>query len=348
MNKGLHTYAAPFNKESKYRQSSSREMTSQKPIASISLDLDNKWTYLKIHGDAGWESFPSYLDIVVPRILTFLKQRQLTISVFVVGQDAVLEKNHAALAAIAEAGHEIGNHSFHHESWMHLHSEAHIGEEIEQAAVVIERVTGQRPCGFRGPDFSLSPAVLRVLARQGYLYDASTFPTFFGPLARAYYFMTTRLSKEEKQKRKVLFGSFRDGLRPLQHYQWHLPPRGLIEIPVTTMPGCKIPIHASYILYLSVFSQHLAIAYFRTALALCHHTGTQLSLLLHPLDFLGCDDVTELSFFPAMSLPHEKKLAVMSAILEELTARFSPVTIREHACRSAQEAILPLMIPQNG
>jgi len=323
-------------------------MTPQKPIASISLDLDNKWSYLKIHGDAGWESFPSYLDLVVPRMLAFLKQRQLTISVFVVGQDAALEKNHAALAAISDAGHEIGNHSFHHESWMHLSSESQIDEEIGQAAAAIERVTGQRPCGFRGPGFSLSPAVLRVLARQGYLYDASTFPTFLGPLARAYYFMTTKLSEEEKQKRKVLFGSFRDGFRPLQPYRWHLPPGGVIEIPVTTMPGCRVPIHASYVLYLSVFSPHLAIAYFRAAVALCHLTGTQPSLLLHPLDFLGCDDVTELSFFPAMNLPHEQKLAVVSTLLEVLAARFSPTTMREHAHRSAQGAILPLMIPQKG
>ena len=38
-----------------------------KPIASFSLDLDNKWSYMKTHGDAGWESFPSYLDCIVPR-----------------------------------------------------------------------------------------------------------------------------------------------------------------------------------------------------------------------------------------------------------------------------------------
>ncbi len=30
----------------------------RKPIASLSLDLDNKWSYMKTHGDAGWESFP--------------------------------------------------------------------------------------------------------------------------------------------------------------------------------------------------------------------------------------------------------------------------------------------------
>jgi len=317
-----------------------------KPIASVSLDLDNKWSYLKIHGDQGWESFPSYLDIVVPRVLEFLRARQLTISVFIVGQDAALEKNHPALASIAAAGHEIGNHSFHHESWMHVYSEAQIEEEIGRAAEAIERVTGQRPRGFRGPGFSLSPTVLQVLARQGYLYDASTFPTFLGPLARAYYFMTTKLTVEERRKRQALFGSFRDGFQSLKPYRWHLPAGELIEIPVTTMPGCKVPIYVSYVLYLSVFSPTMALAYFRAALTLCRLTGTQPSLLLHPLDFLGGDDVTDLAFFPAMGLPHEKKLAVVGTILDVLATHFSLVTLRQHAQQVAQEVAVPLISPR--
>ena len=37
-----------------------------------------------------------------------------------------------------------------------------------------------------------------MLARRGYQYDASTFPTFLGPLARMYYFLTARLTAEQK------------------------------------------------------------------------------------------------------------------------------------------------------
>ena len=57
-------------------------MSSQKPIASLSLDLDNKWSYLKTHGDPCWESFPSYLDVLVPRVLEFLAQRNLSDHIF--------------------------------------------------------------------------------------------------------------------------------------------------------------------------------------------------------------------------------------------------------------------------
>ncbi|WP_404789527.1 polysaccharide deacetylase family protein [Altericista sp. CCNU0014] len=319
----------------------------QRPIASLSLDLDNQWSYMKIHGDPGWESFPSYLDVVVPRALAFLEERGLAITFFVVGQDAALEKNQRAIQAIAAAGHEIGNHSFKHESWLHLYSEPEIEAEIAQAEQILKQVTGQQPIGFRGPGYSCSTAVLRVLARRGYQYDASTFPTFLGPLARAYYFMTTKLSKAEKEKRKALFGGFKDGFQPLKPYRWDMEQCQLIEIPVSTMPIVKIPIHFSYVLYLSVFSRALAILYFRLALTLCRLTGTQPSLLLHPLDFLGCEDVPELSFFPGMSLPSPAKLETLSRAIDLLKQNYRVVSMQEHAQTAATaRRRIPVLNPE--
>jgi peptidoglycan-N-acetylglucosamine deacetylase len=72
----------------------------RKSIASLSLDLDNQWAYMKIHGDDGWETFPSYFDVLVPRVLDVLRDADLKITFFIVGQDAALEKNHAALRQI--------------------------------------------------------------------------------------------------------------------------------------------------------------------------------------------------------------------------------------------------------
>ncbi len=137
-----------------------------KPIASLSLDLDNKWSYMKTHGDAGWESFPSYLDVVVPRVLKFLKERDLKITFFIVGQDAHLEKNHAALKQIADANHEIGNHSFNHEPWLHLYSKQELVEEFERTETAIANITNQKLKGFRGPGYSLSPTVLDKIRRD--------------------------------------------------------------------------------------------------------------------------------------------------------------------------------------
>ncbi len=318
-------------------------MSKPKPVASLSLDLDNKWSYLKTHGDPGWESLPSYLDVVVPRVLSLLGERGLTITFFVVGQDAALERNRAALRAVAEAGHEIGNHSFKHEPWLHLYTEAEIEEELAAAEGAIAAATGRRPAGFRGPGFSFSPAVLRVLARRGYEYDASTFPTFLGPLARAYYFMTARLTPEQQRERKQLFGSLAEGFRPLRPYLWRTDAGPLLEIPVTTLPVFKVPVHVSYLLYLASYNRGLALAYWRFALRMCRWTGTEPSLLLHPLDFLGCDDDRDLAFFPGMNLPARAKCATVGEVLDELASRFRVVTMREHARAAAPARVAPAL-----
>ena len=113
-----------------------------KPIASLSLDLDNKWSYMKTHVDAEWEMFPTYLDVIVPRALAFMAERKLDITFFVVGQDAALEKNREAISSIAAAGHEIGNHSFNHEPWLHLYSKEELVEEFEKTEKAIFDATG--------------------------------------------------------------------------------------------------------------------------------------------------------------------------------------------------------------
>jgi len=314
-----------------------------RPCASLSLDLDNQWSYMKTHGDPAWRGFPSYLDVAVPRILAFLQARSLKISFFIVGQDAALERNRAPLRALAEAGHEIANHSFNHEPWLHLYSEEQLDAELARAEQHIEAATGVHPIGFRGPGFSLSNTTLRVLAKRGYLYDATVFPNLLNPLARAYFFATSNLSKEEKEQRKALFGTWSDALKPLKPYRWQLDGRQLLEIPVTTMPLFKVPIHLSYILYLSKFSRPLARLYFRFALAMCGLTRTQPSILLHPLDFLGREDVKELAFFPGMDLPRDAKVALVGEALDLMAEKFELLTMRGHAERLAQSPQLRVM-----
>jgi peptidoglycan-N-acetylglucosamine deacetylase len=307
--------------------------------ASLSLDLDNQWSYLKTHGNPEWKGFPSYLDTAVPRILDFLAARRLAITFFVVGQDAALDKNRAALRALADAGHEIGSHSFNHEPWLHLYSEQDLDRELALAEEHIELATGMRPVGFRGPGFSLSGLTLRVLAQRGYEYDATVFPNVLNPLARAYFFATSNLSKEEREQRKELFGTLADALRPVKPFRWRLDQRELLEIPVTTMPVFKVPMHLSYVLYLSKFSRPLARLYFRTALLMCRLTGTAPSMLLHPLDFLGAEDVSALRFFPGMDLPRERKLELVGECIDLMIEHYDIVTMREHARRLKHDAL---------
>lgn len=105
----------------------------------------------------------------------------------------------------------------------------------------------------------------------------------------------------------------------------------LVEIPVTTFPGIKTPIHFSYLLYLSTISRAAAKAYWHSALFACRATGVGPSLLLHPLDFLSGDDAPELKFFPGMNIRADDKLAFISDVLATYAENFDIVQMREHA-----------------
>jgi peptidoglycan-N-acetylglucosamine deacetylase len=302
-------------------------------LASISLDLDNKWSYLKTHGDAGWDQYPTYLPTLVPTVLDLLDRVGLKITFFVVGQDAARPENQPALRSIADAGHEIGNHSFHHEPWLHLYSREELVEEFERSEQAIFTASGYKTIGFRGPGFSYSDQVLSILSERGYRYDGSTFPTFLGPVARAYYFFSSSLSRAERAQRKQLFGSFTAGFQSLRPYRWPTQPFPLLEIPVTTMPWFKVPIHLSYVMYLATYSRLLAENYFRASMRFCWLNRVQPSLLLHPLDFMGCEDDSQLAFFPGMSIAGAYKREIAEKLLTWMKNNFQCLTMAEHADR---------------
>lgn len=310
-----------------------------KPCADLSLDLDNQWSYMKTHGDPGWEALPSYLDVLAPRVLDLLAEQGLQITFFVVGQDAALPRNRAALRSLHEAGHEIGNHSFHHEPWLHRYDDDRLEREIASAEQAIGEATGASPVGFRGPGYSLSLRTLELLCERGYQYDATTLPTWVGPFARRYYFWSAELTPEERRERGQLFGSLRDGLQSIRPYRWDLGGRSLLEIPVTPLPLLRVPFHVSYVLALSGISEAVARHYFRAGLALCRRLAVEPSILLHPLDLLGPDDAPALGFFPGMQLDGAVKRARVRTYLADLRSVFEVLPMRDHAARLEREPL---------
>jgi hypothetical protein len=307
-----------------------------KPYASLSLDLDNAWSYLKTRNDDSWQTFPSYLETVVPDVLATMDRHELSMSVFIVGRDAVLPVNADAMRQLGASRHELGNHSHEHEPWITGRSTAQIAAEIHLAQDAIADATGRTPSGFRSPGYALAPNVIEALGSLGFVYDASSLPTCIGPLARAYYFATAKLTPQEREQRRALFGSVRDAFRPLKPYLVNTSVGSLLELPVTTFPVVRLPIHFSYVLYLAEFSEFAALTYFRLAMQACRLGGVAPSLLLHPLDFLVADDAPGLSFFPAMKMAREKKRRVLDATLREFARHFTIVGTGEHARRALE------------
>jgi peptidoglycan-N-acetylglucosamine deacetylase len=315
----------------------------RRPCASVSLDLDNLWSYLRVRGDPEWERYPSYLAAVVPLVRQLLDGLACRITVFVVGRDADHDDDASHIATLAAHGHELANHSYSHASWLQRLPRAELEWEIVRAHEAIRRLGGGAPRGFRGPGFSWTPALFECLADLDYHYDASTFPTFLNPLARAFYFWKSNLGAEERKERRDLYGSFRDGFRRVRPYRWRLSKeRSLLEIPVTTVPLLRTPFHPSYLLFLAQRSERLMFGYLRTALRSCQLTGVEPSFLLHPTDLFGPDLVPQLAFFPGMQLRTEAKVALLRRVLATLQERFELVGLGAHAQALLGRSPLPV------
>jgi peptidoglycan-N-acetylglucosamine deacetylase len=314
---------------------------SMERFANLSIDLDNEWAYLKALNNPKWRGHPSYLSFVVPEILQFLKRRNLRVTVFVVARDAQFAHNSDSLAALAAAGHEIGNHSLKHDIWMHRYTEAEVDAELAEAEDLLKAATGRHPRGFRGPGFSLSENILKALTRREYKYDASSLPSFLGPVARAYYFATTRIDREQRERMERLFGGWREGLRPLKPYRYRVSEKRIVEIPVTTYPVLRLPIHFTYVMYLAGFSRHLARMYFDSALAFCRLRSIEPSILLHPLDFITGSERTSVASFPGMRLERKFKRAILEDCLDCLQSYWSVVSVEKHIELIAERGMLP-------
>ncbi|MFN4174302.1 MAG: polysaccharide deacetylase family protein [Parachlamydiaceae bacterium] len=290
---------------------------------SFSIDLDNLWAYLKVKGDPKWEEYPSYFPQFIPPFLDLLDALELKITFFIVGKDASLKENLSFMQEIVKRGHEVANHSFKHEPWLHTYSKEELLIEISQAEEAIALSTGQTPLGFRGPGFVFSEELFRLLKERNYLYDSSLLPSFIGPLARLYY---NTIAKNEPNRDK-LFGSFKDGFKSNKAHEMD----GIFEIPVTTIPYLKTPFHLSYLIYLASYSPAIMKGYLKFAIACCKLDSISPNFLIHPTDFLDDVQVPELSFFPGIKVPHEKKRELFACVIEAFKKPFTPILLSERA-----------------
>ena len=301
-----------------------------KPAATLSLDLDNLWIYQRDQGLAEWESYPSFLDLAVPRIVALFEELGLDITIFLIGRDVTVPEHQGVFEILARTNHELANHSFSHPIDFHRSNRETVEAEIDATEKAIESITGKKTVGFRGPSFRLSPIIIETLIERGYQYDASLFPSFIGPLVRRYYLSNSTLSAEQKENARDLFGNFSDGLKPMKPFHWKSENRSLAEIPVTNFPGFRLPIHATYLNFLADVSTSAAELYFTSAMRLCRLTKTPPSFLLHTTDFLGADDPNAPTFLPGFRRSSDRKILLLKNLLEPYKKHFDVVPLRDY------------------
>jgi len=113
------------------------------------------------------------------RIVRLLDEFGVKATFFILGSVAAEEPELVKL--IAAGGHEIASHGWSHSLIHHL-TPGQYRDELARTEEVIQAQSGNRPVGFRAPQWSLSgrtPWAHEILAERGYRYDSSMSPLPF-------------------------------------------------------------------------------------------------------------------------------------------------------------------------
>ncbi|WP_227377256.1 polysaccharide deacetylase family protein [Haladaptatus halobius] len=105
-----------------------------------------------------------------------LRAHDVTATFFAVGE--LIRERPDLAASLADEGHEIASHGHTHTPLFDL-SPDEFRRELAGSADAIEDATGERPVGFRAPNFSVTERTawaFDALVDQGYWYDSSVFP----------------------------------------------------------------------------------------------------------------------------------------------------------------------------
>ena len=109
-------------------------------------------------------------------LLALFHRHQIRGTFFVLGW--VAERFPSLVREIANCGHELASHGFHHQLVYTLTPDQ-FRDDVRKAKATIEDAGGCQVRGYRAPSFSIvrsSLWALDVLIEEGYTYDASIFP----------------------------------------------------------------------------------------------------------------------------------------------------------------------------
>ena len=305
-------------------------------FACVTVDLDGLRCYRDIHGleprDADVD--PAYA-IGVRRLLDLFEEHDIRATLFVIGHDVDNDAHADLLSEAAEAGHELGNHTFSHDYALPTRRRSEIEDDIARGEEAIARVTGQRPVGYRAPGYNITDDISDIVRERGYLYDSSVFPCPPYYLAKAGIMglqaLVGRPSRSAMTPARNLLAPIRPYLAD-DHRVWR-PSRdevGLAEIPMALVPGIRFPVIGT--------SLHLlGRRGFDLVFPLLRRTYPQLfQLEFHAIDFMdahdeGAQDLVDVQ--PDLKVPWGDKKRLYDHIFERLTD-YDAAEPLEHAVRA--------------
>lgn len=142
---------------------------------SFTFDIDSDSFLHLNYGDRAPDmvattSWLRYDEIAIPRILRIYKAFDIRQTFFFPAW--CMEAYPHLVDLILKDDHEIGHHGFLHESPNHLAPDDEC-MWLDRSIEIIQRMTGRKPAGYRAPVYDFSSRTAELLAKRGFLYDAS-------------------------------------------------------------------------------------------------------------------------------------------------------------------------------
>lgn len=148
-------------------------------LHALSFDIEDWFHIVDIPGledPAKWAGLESLVERRTDDILDALRRHGVRATFFMLGW--IADRHPALVRRIAEAGHELGSHSYWHRRVYTLDPEEFRSDTLRSLDAV-ESACGIRPRGYRAPSFSILKGTewaLDVLLDCGITWDASLFP----------------------------------------------------------------------------------------------------------------------------------------------------------------------------
>jgi len=105
----------------------------------------------------------------LPLLLGLLAKHDIRATFFVTGRVA---ERYPRLVKQISRRHEVACHGYEHERFDRLGPGKQL-QRIELATKILTKVVGQRPLGFRAPNFKTDAETFKAIEQAGYVYDAS-------------------------------------------------------------------------------------------------------------------------------------------------------------------------------
>ncbi|MGA9115214.1 MAG: polysaccharide deacetylase family protein [Bacteroidota bacterium] len=290
--------------------------------AFLSMDVDSVASHLQGYGVTDVPADGKAYERAVPRLLEMLARRNARCTFFLVAREAA--RHPAAVRSITDSGSEVACHSMTHPVPF-LPADPRIRHrELGDAKRLLEDLTGKSVEGFRAPSWNAGPDLNRWLLEEGYLYDASAYPSW----------MILLLRRSVKSRSGIRGRGAGPGVYAAPFGNPH-PHRAetaageLAEIPIGTIPLLRIP-------YYHTLRLLIPGRVFRTVDFLAAFRRGAMGYVFHAVDFLDTDRDgldPRIRRHPGMEKSLEAKLRLAEEALGALSRR-GPIGTLEGVARN--------------